>query len=514
MLEKHSKRGVRSAAILLVAIGAFRIAMTWPTFSEGIDEPIHLASGIEMLTRHEYRLHVVNPPLPRLVFALGPWLDGMTLSGLDPVYSNLTRVFQSGRGYLRTLAEARAGNLVFFVIAAIATWMWARREAGDFVALITLLLFTTQPVILGWFGLVTHDGPATAGVAVSLLALSRWLERPTANRALWLGVAYGFAIACKFTCLVFVPVACLAIVLVRWPLIRRFAAPSPDGRRTEAQLVPLPSGEGGAKRRVRGAVSALLIPLSAAAVILIVYAPFGIDRFIDGIRDVIKISNGPTESYLFGQVRTTGWWWYFPATLLLKTTLPFLILLIAGVFVARNRVFFASIAAAAAMLIVTLPSHLDIGVRYVLPLYVPLSLAAAIALERLFAWKRVIALIVIVWHIGASVRATPDYFPYFNELAGSDPSRYLIDSNLDWGQDILRLSQVVYRPIGISLFGNVDLDALHFPPYHRLNAFVPEKGWIAISDHAYRIEMRRGGWSWLRNRPYRRVGKSIRLYHE
>jgi hypothetical protein len=482
MLEKHGKRGVRSAAILLVAIGAFRIALTWPTFSEGIDEPIHLASGIEMLTRHEYRLHVVNPPLPRLVFALGPWLDGMTLRGLDPVYSNLTRVFQSGRGYLRTLAEARAGNLVFFLIAAIATWMWARREAGDFVALIALLLFTTQPVILGWFGLVTHDGPATAGVAVSLLALSRWLERPTANRALLFGVAYGFAIACKFTCLVFVPVACAAIVLVRWR--------------------PIPWR------------TLLLVPLSAAAVILVVYAPFGIDRFVDGIRDVIKISNGPTQSYLFGQVRTTGWWWYFPATLLLKTTLPFLILLIAGVFVARNRVFFASIAAAAAMLIVTLPSHLDIGVRYVLPLYVPLSLAAAIALERLFAWKRVIALIVIVWHVGASVRATPDYFPYFNELAGSDPSRYLIDSNLDWGQDILRLSQVVYRPIGISLFGNVDLDALPFPPYHRLNAFVPEKGWIAISDHAYRIEMRRGGWSWLRNRPYRRVGKSIRLYHE
>src|SRR5580765_5879748 len=131
MLVKHSMRGVRSAAIVLVAIGAIRIAMTWTTFSEGIDEPIHLASGIEMLTRHVYRLHVVNPPLPRLAFALGPWLDGMTLNGLDPVYANVARVFQSGRGYLRTLAEARAGNLIFFLIAATATWTWARREAGD-----------------------------------------------------------------------------------------------------------------------------------------------------------------------------------------------------------------------------------------------------------------------------------------------------------------------------------------------------------------------------------------------
>jgi hypothetical protein len=480
MMMKHGNRGVRSAAIILIAIGALRIALTWTTFSEGIDEPIHLASGIEMLTRHHYQLHVVNPPLPRLTFAIGPWLDGMTLTGLDPVYSNLPRVFQSGRGYLRTLALSRAGNLIFFLIAAIAMWMWARREAGEIAALIALLLFTTQPVILGWFGLITHDGPATAGVAVSLLALSRWLERPTASRALLFGAAYGFAIVCKFTCLVFVPVACIAIVLVRW---------RPIAWRT-----------------------ALLVPLSAAAVILVVYAPFGIGRFIDGIRDVIKISNGPTPSYLFGEVRTTGWWWYFPATLVLKATLPFLILLIAGLFVARNRVFFASIAAAAAMLIVTLPSNLDIGIRYVLPVFVPLSLAAAIALVELFARQRVIAVLLIAWHVGASLIAHPDYFPYFNELAGRDPSRYLVDSNLDWGQDILRLSKEVHEPLGVALFGNADLDALHLPPYHRLNAFVPEDGWVAVSDHAYRMEGPRGGWSWLRDRPYRRVGKSIRLY--
>jgi hypothetical protein len=334
--------------------------------------------------------------------------------------------------------------------------------------------------------LITHDGPATAGVAVSLLALSRWLERPTGNRALLLGAAYGFAIVCKFTCLVFVPVACVAIMLVRW---------RPIAWRT-----------------------ALLVPLSAAAVVVVVYAPFGIDRFVDGIRDVIKISNGPTQSYLFGQVRTNGWWWYFPATLVLKTTLPFLILLIAGLIVARNRIFFASIAAAAAMLIVTLPSHLDIGIRYVLPLFVPLSLAAAIALVELFARRRVLAMLLIAWHIGASLIAHPDYFPYFNELAGREPSRYLIDSNLDWGQDVLRLGQVVHQlkigTMGIALFSNVDLDALRFPQRHWLNAFSPERGWIAISEQAYRLDMTRGGWWWLRNRPYRRVGKSIRLYHE
>src|SRR5260370_14991033 len=174
MKVKHGNRTIRSVAIIRIAIGALRIASTWTTFSEGIDEPIHLASGIEMLSRHQYRLHVANPPLPRLFFAAGPWLDGMTLAGLDPLYSNLTRVFQSGRGYLRTLALSRAGNLIFFLIAAIATWMWARREAGELVAITALLLFTTQPVILGWFGLITHHVPPTSDVTAILPAFSRW----------------------------------------------------------------------------------------------------------------------------------------------------------------------------------------------------------------------------------------------------------------------------------------------------------------------------------------------------
>ncbi|HYS56313.1 MAG TPA: hypothetical protein VER58_21350, partial [Thermoanaerobaculia bacterium] len=259
-----------------------------------------------------------------------------------------------------------------------------------------------------------------------------------------------------------------------------------------------------------------IVPVAAAVILAIVYAPFGVDKFIDGIRDVIKINNDPIQAYLFGHVRTNGWWWYFPATLALKSTLPFLLLLPAGFFVARNRVFFESLAAGVAMLVVTLPSHLDIGVRYVLPIFVPLSVAAGVVIAALgtrHAALRVVAAVLLIWQIAESAAVHPDYFPYFNELAGRDPSRYLVDSNLDWGQDILRLSHVVQElkigTMGVALFGNVDLDALHFPPRHRLSAFVPEDGWIAISDHAYRMER---GWKWLKDRPYRRVGKSIRLY--
>jgi hypothetical protein len=47
-------------------------------------------------------------------------------------------------------------------------------------------------------------------------------------------------------------------------------------------------------------------------------------------------------------------------------------------------------------------------------------------------------------HRGGSVlRVHPNYLGYFNELAGGPSGgwRYLVDSNLDWGQDLRALKQ-------------------------------------------------------------------------
>jgi hypothetical protein len=81
---------------------------------------------------------------------------------------------------------------------------------------------------------------------------------------------------------------------------------------------------------------------------------------------------------------------------------------------------------------------------------------------------------------------------------------------------MLRLSRALreknVKHAGIALFTNSNLDALGFPPRHGLNGFVPESGTLAISEHLYRMGGTRGAWWWLRDRPYQRVGKSIRLY--
>ncbi len=511
----------RAAVIFLLALGSIRIAATYTTFSETADEPMHLSAGLQILTQHRYALQYQNPPLPRILIALPPWLAGARYDGNGDVMTEIG-------DYRTMLFLARVGTLVFFLIGALATWAWARREVDETTALLALLFFTTQPVILGHSGLATLDAAGAAGMAVALLAFSCWLERPSSARAAVLGAGWGFAISCKLLCIAYVPIACAAIYLVR--LLR------------DAET----------RARWRSIVTVLLVPPIAAVVVWAGYGfstapaatlapvhrafpetiagrllasfdpdtPIPAPALIRGVAEMIEVNRFGFPGYAMNRWSNEGWWWYFPLAFALKTTLATLLLLAVGLFLARsNRPFIEAMAAAGAILGLSMTTHVDIGVRYILPIYVPLSLAAAVAVMAMIRHRhklvRGAAIVLLSWHVGASFVAHPDYLAYFNELALPDPSRYLVDSNLDWGQDILRLRDEVRRlkieQLGVALFGSADLDRLGFPPHSYVEGHTPTHGWIAVSDHLYRWSRPGGGWRWIDRKNCRRVGKSIRL---
>ena len=65
------------AALALIALTMLRIAATWTVFSATVDEPMHVSAGLQLYAQHANSYLPANPPLPRLVFALAPWLAGM-----------------------------------------------------------------------------------------------------------------------------------------------------------------------------------------------------------------------------------------------------------------------------------------------------------------------------------------------------------------------------------------------------------------------------------------------------
>ena len=79
----------------------------------------------------------------------------------------------------------------------------------------------------------------------------------------------------------------------------------------------------------------------------------------------------------------------------------------------------------------------------------------------------------------------PDYLAYFNALAGPEPERVLVDSDLDWGQDTKRLAtrlrkagaqQVAFTP-----YFHADLAEMGFPPLRPLDPMTPSPGWNAVN---------------------------------
>jgi len=114
----------------------------------------------------------------------------------------------------------------------------------------------------------------------------------------------------------------------------------------------------------------------------------------------------------------------------------------------------------------------------------------------------------------------PDYLAYFNQFAGSHPERILVETDLDWGQDLYRLSrrlkELQVDHVAIMYCGTVPLGNADLPPYSKLSADVPTThGYVAISVRYLTLDYAKdGSFAWLRGRtPLEIIGKSIYLYN-
>jgi hypothetical protein len=104
--------------------------------------------------------------------------------------------------------------------------------------------------------------------------------------------------------------------------------------------------------------------------------------------------------------------------------------------------------------------------------------------------------VALVWHIGESLYARPNYLAYFNQIIGGPQNgwKHLVDSSLDWGQELPGLKQWLDKNAGrekvfLSYFGTGD------PVYEGIRAIalptLPEVGpprkWHALSPGVYAI---------------------------
>lgn len=514
-------------AVTLIAL--LRVAATHGVFSHTLDEPAHLAAGYEWVARGSYSVDVAHPPLARILAALPLSWEGIPPPKTGNMVKQGKEILYFGDRYEHNLTLARKGNLLLLILGIAAIALWARRWFTEPMPLLATALFTSLPPILAHAGLITTDLAVTAALPLALYALDLFVERSTPRRGLLLGLALAIGVLSKFSFLLFFPICALFVVLAH----RGRGAVQWRGVVT-ALAITLFVAWGGYRFHVgkmadlrpdADALVSALVPhsLEPAASRISRRVPIPAPAYVLGVGMVRAHDARGHDAYLLGDHSRTGWWYYFPVVFFYKTPVPFLVLVALGsLVVARRRSGWIFPVTAAAIMVSVMPSSINIGVRHVLPVYGPLSIVAAVALVEI--WRRSRARLVrlslaglLVWSVATSTRAHPDYLAWFNILAGPEPGRIAVDSNLDWGQDILRLRRVLHER-GIehlrgSLLSNADLEK-HGIRMQRLSPTERGTGWIAISESALRLGRSRGMYRWLdAYRPVQRVGKSIRLYY-
>jgi len=525
-----SRKSVTADEFTFLALG-YRNLTGSPSFDE-INPPLIMdLSALPLLTLRPQPF----PPLPAGV--------AIEEEGVDFLYYNTV----SPR---RLLTAARLPVLALSLGLCLLIWRWSFREYGAWAGAVSVFLYAFNPLVVSLSGLATPDLGAAAMMTAALFLFHRFATRPGIVPLVLTGVVSGLALASKQTALILIPSLGL------------LAAADVAGAR---------SGGAGLGRRLgfwagAGLVWAVLAVLTLNAVYGFAGTgtPLGhldfvrspvfrehplssgmLNRFTElipcplpepyphSLASAVAFAGvgGRRAAYLLGEISQQGWWYYYPLALLIKT--PVALLLVSGwalgewVFrpASRRRDERILLVPAGLLLLSACTSRLQIGIRHVVWVYPLLAIFAGrlVSLFRRSRAARVFAAGLACWYVGAALFIAPHYLAYFNETVGGPRGghRYLIDSNLDWGQDVEGLVRYLDRR-GIARIPFAHWIAV--PPGHadRFQPLgcVPTNGWLAAQVNTVQGLTEAWGrappgcYRWLRERePDDRVGYSILLYH-
>jgi hypothetical protein len=478
---------VATAGVALY-VGLCLGAMRWSACT--FDEPIHLPPGWVSWTLGDHRMNPDHPPLLRRVAAL-PLLAMDVRMDRDDHAWRVSRPWEFGKRFLfrwndadRLLFWGRLSMVVFVgATLAIAVFLWTRRLFGPAAGASALFLYALDPDMLSNGAIVANDLGITLFLFLGVITFERLAERITPGRLLACGLALGGAVATKFSGLALLPIlASLALVVV----LRREPLGAALGRRP-------PRTVAGAARKL-AALGACVPPVAAVAV-LVVWASYGFHSALARDPDVnaafdwsrIQPPGAATRtalalvrrvqllpdawtygflhfldhartrpSFLLGEHSEAGWRHYFLVTFALKTPLPLLLLGLAALGLAgkagARRAAFVALPFAL-YFAMAMSRTINIGHRHLLPVYPFLFVGAGAAAAALWSARRGRAaaragvLLLLAWHAAGTLRVHPHHLAYFNELAGGPANGYkhLVDSNLDWGQDLIGLRAYMER---------------------------------------------------------------------
>lgn len=572
----RNKRRV-TAIIVVVLLGLmFGLFVAQARDDSGTtDEVAHIPAGYSYVDKGDYRLNPEHPPLAKALAGIpllflnlkGPY-DDWSWKTANQWEAGWNFIYEQGNNADLVLFWSRLPIVILALALGLTIFFWAKSLYGRKIALFVLLLYSLSPTFLAHGHLVTTDVAATVGFTIGVWSFVNFLNKKTRGSLVLAGVMFGIAQCLKFSCFLLIPI--LFLILVAKVVLDRKDDP---WLRNFGRLFG----------------KSVLVFLIGLVVIWAIYTPFvwnmspevehkvieenmspqdektepfrnflhkfegnrltrPIGHYGLGLFYIFGRTAGGNDTFIMGYFSNRGISWYFPMAWLLKIPLPITLLLIYGIVLLITRkiynkedkwrlwYFFIPVAVYWA---ITLRGSLNIGIRHLLPTLPFIYLFVARTVYPLFNPKRFrldhgsvkipqyAVGFFAIWYAISSLAAYPFYIAYFNELTfGKHKYEFLVDSNLDWGQDLKRLASYIEEKeidkIHIDYFGGT------VPSYYIKEEKLidwhsdqgPDTGWFAVSATFFQFSkmygIKEGKWdySWLENyEPERIIGGSILVYN-
>jgi 4-amino-4-deoxy-L-arabinose transferase-like glycosyltransferase len=469
--------------------------------------------------------------------------------------------------------------MIFILIGGFCCYRWTCSIWEKISGILVLPLFCFSPYVLGHGATIMPDAPSAAFAVTSVYFFWKWLKCPEMQEAFFAGIILGLAELTKFTLLIFYPLFVVLWLIYRLPEIKTLAKNHWLQQFKQLFLIFATSlliinmgylfeGTGKLLGSYRfqttlftGCKALADIPTGGGNRLEktpLAYLPMPLpSNFVQGIDTQRLDFERGLPSYLRGEWSQHGWSYYYLYALLIKTPLGTIGLFLLAIFctffqkgynVSWRDEMVLLLPGIVLLIFASSQTGFSIHSRYIIPA-LPFFFIWIAKSGKSFQLKRpvvaILTSILLTWSIFSSLWGYPHNISYFNELAAILPTsneprapqepegtpffvtllnsgsrnggRHLLDSNIDWGQDLFYLEKWYQKhpeakKMKVAYWGSYPLELTTIPSNEMPPTNELQPGWYALSVN-YLYDREKQYRYFLNFKPVARAGYSIYIYY-
>jgi hypothetical protein len=400
------------------------------------------------------------------------------------------------------LFVARLPIVALSLVLGVYVFRWSSELYGQMAGLSALFFYSFSPNILAHARLATHDLGLAAFMFIATYYFWRYMARPALLPLILCAVFAGLSLLTKTTAVFLAPIFAVYVLIcvVRknglgiytgLPWVGRINPRNTRGRQLLSGvfafcviggvvLLTLNVGYGfqgtfqvpdtvlegdpvddglSQDTSYRGRLPDIPLPVPAP--------------FVQLVRFQSKLTAAAGGIYFAGKTYDAGLWYLMIVSYVIKTPIAAILLLGGAMFYLSRRAraahaeWLLASFVSVIMLVFSFLGNVNVGLRYVLPIYPFIHVLISSLLRPGLVRSRVVGGMLVLlggWYLVSSVAVYPHYLAYFNEFVSGPKHgyRYLVDSNLDWGQDLKGLKAYMdahsVDRVSLGYFGSADAD--------------------------------------------------------